>query len=45
MHGTAYDDVFMAADAALYDVKRAGRNGWKVYDAKKDGGILCTEGK
>ena len=43
LHGTNYDDLFMAADAALYDVKRAGRNGWKIYDAKEDGGVLCPK--
>ena len=45
MHGTTYDELFLAADAALYDVKRAGRNGWKIYDVKADGGMLCPEGE
>ena len=45
LHGTNYDDLFMAADAALYDVKRAGRNGWKIYDVKEDGGTLCPKEK
>lgn len=42
-HGTTYDDLFLAADAALYDVKRAGRNGWKIYDENEDGGVLCPK--
>ena len=43
MHGTTYDELFMAADSALYDVKRAGRNGWKIYDVQEDGGALCPK--
>lgn len=45
VHGTTYDDLFMAADAALYEVKRAGRNGWKIYEEKEDGGVLCAKEK
>lgn len=29
-HGTSYDELFPAADAALYQVKENGRNGWQI---------------
>ncbi len=41
LHGKTYDDLFLAADAALYDVKRMGRNNWKIYEKGTECGILC----
>ena len=30
-HGAGYEEIFQAADSALYDVKRKGRNGYRIY--------------
>lgn len=32
-HGTTFDELYEKADIALYDVKRASRNGHKIYEA------------
>lgn len=32
-HGRDADTLFRKADAAMYAVKRSGRNGWRLYDA------------
>lgn len=33
-HGRDYESLFKHADAALYEVKQGGKNGYKIYDKK-----------
>ena len=33
-HGKDYETLFKNADAALYEVKQGGKNGYRIYDGK-----------
>ena len=33
--GLSYEDLFNCADSALYDVKKSGKNSFKIYDGKR----------
>lgn len=35
-HGTTLDTLYKAADSALYEVKKAGRDGFRVFDEETD---------
>ena len=36
-HGASQDDLYKAADIALYEAKRAGRNTWRLYEDSLSG--------
>lgn len=33
--GLSYEELFACADSALYDVKKSGKNAFKIYDGKR----------